>query len=111
MYDMDRKQVIEIVKQSLRRQPELRWHFSQYGTTVIEHKGFDISFMDLEASVKKLSPRKQEAIHYHVILDLPQKEAANRMGGISPASVGQYTSAACLEIAYDLWGDRLGDLE
>jgi len=61
-----------------------------------------ISLMDLQGCLKDLSPRKREAVFYHIILDWKQKDVAARMG-ITTVSVGQYVEQGMLQIAKKLW--------
>ena len=70
----------------------------QTGEYTLSHKGLDISFTDLQDSLKDLSPRKREAVYYNVILDWKQRDVAAVMG-ITTVSVGQYVEQACLQIA------------
>lgn len=65
---------------------------------MISHDGFDICFMDLKDALRKLSPRKREAIYYNVILDMKQKDVAEKMG-ITTVSVGQYVESGFAQIA------------
>lgn len=97
------KERASVVREALRRYMELKYHFSQYGDFVISYKGLDICFLDLQGCLKKLSPRKKEAVFYTVINDMMQKDAADIMG-ITSASVGLYVRAATEQIADDLWG-------
>ncbi len=63
------------------------------------------SFLDLQDSLKRLSPRKREAIFYHVILDLKQKDVASIMG-ITTVSVGQYVDQGFQQLAKDYWKEE-----
>lgn len=63
-----------------------------------------ISFWDLQGMLKKLSPRKREAVFYNVILDQRQKDVAAIMG-ITTVSVGQYVDQAMLQLVEEYFGD------
>jgi DNA-directed RNA polymerase specialized sigma24 family protein len=75
------------------------------GDWSIEHKGLTINFLDLQSCLKKLSPRKKQAVFYNVIMDEKQKDVAARMG-ITTVSVGQYVEQAMLQVAKDLWPEE-----
>lgn len=64
----------------------------------IGKEDIDISFWDLHDSLGVLSDRKREAVHLNVILDLKQKDVAEKMG-ITTVSVGQYVEQAMLQLA------------
>lgn len=97
------KERANVVREALRQYLTLKAHFAQYGDFVIEHKGLDICFLDLQGCLTNLSPRKKEAVFYTVIYDKMQKEAAAKMG-ITAASVGLYVRAATEQIAQEMWG-------
>lgn len=61
-----------------------------------------LSFWDLQGMLKRLSPRKRQAVFYNVILDWKQKDVAERMG-ITTVSVGQYVDQAMLQLSKDFW--------
>lgn len=92
---MDRHRVLREV---LRNYLVFEEYFKQHGKHVISHKGLEISFLDLQDSLKNLSPRKKEALYYNVIMDWKQKDVAKRMN-ITTVSVGQYVEQACLQVA------------
>jgi DNA-directed RNA polymerase specialized sigma24 family protein len=89
----------EILRECLRHYLEFQWFVSQTGKDVIEHKGFRISFLDLQYGIGELSARKKEALFHNVILDKTQAEVAEIMGGIQTVTVGQYVKAACTQLA------------
>lgn len=78
---------------------------SQSGRFSVTHKGLVVSFHDLQGCLKRLSPRKKEAVFYHVILDWKQKDVAAEMG-ITTVSVGQYVEQAMLQIAKEIWPEE-----
>jgi DNA-directed RNA polymerase specialized sigma24 family protein len=94
---------IDIARQLLRNYLQLKAHFAQYGDFLIEYKGLEISYLDLKGCLEDLSPRLQDAVYYNVILDLMQKDAAEKMG-VASASVNLYVSDACRQVARRLWG-------
>lgn len=69
--------------------------------TIKQKVTITLSFWDLHGSLKRLSPRKREAVFLNVILDWKQKDVAARMG-ISTVSVGQYVQAAMEQLAVAL---------
>lgn len=75
---------------------------AQYGDLkhVIEYKGITLSYFDLERALKeaKLAPRKREAFYWNVLMDMKQKDVAEKMN-ITTVSVGQYVEQAMLQIA------------
>jgi DNA-directed RNA polymerase specialized sigma24 family protein len=75
-------------------QDPLNEYISDYTLTYGE---YSISFLDLQGCLKKLSPRKQEAVFYNVILDWKQAQVADLMG-IKTVTVGQYVEQACEQI-------------
>ncbi len=81
---------------------------SQTGEYTISHGEVTLSFLDLQGCLKKLSPRKKEAVFFHVILDWRQRDVAEHMG-ISMVTVGQYAEQACLQIAKQIWPDFYAD--
>jgi len=76
----------------------------------IDHDGMVINFLDLKGCLKDLSPRKREAVFYHVILDWKQKDVATQMG-ITTVSVGQYVEQGMLQIAKKLWPEEYEETE
>lgn len=68
------------------------------GVTIKDKVSVTISFWDLYQGLKELSKRKREAVFYNVILDLKQRDVANKMG-ITTVSVGQYVEQAMLQLA------------
>lgn len=66
----------------------------------IEKIDISVSFWDLQGILKKLSPRKREAVFYNVILDKKQKEVAEIMG-ITTVSVGQYVEQGMLQLSQE----------
>lgn len=67
---------------------------------VIEYGGITLSFFDLERALveARLAPRKREAFFWNVLMDMKQKDVAEKMG-ITTVSVGQYVEQAMLQIA------------
>ena len=61
-----------------------------------------VNFVDLQQSLKKLSPRKKQAVYFNVIRDMKQKDVAAIMG-ITTVSVGQYVEQAMIQVAKDIW--------
>lgn len=87
---------------------------AQYGglRDVIEFKGIELSFFDLERALRdtKLPDRKKEAFILNVIEDKLQREVADIMG-ISVVSVGQYVQQACLRIAATYFGCSIDSIK
>ena len=74
------------------------WHMAAVAVDyVIEHKGVEISFVDLQGLLKGLSPRKMQAVELNVIHDMKQREVAEIMG-IRTVTVGQYVDAAIQQL-------------
>lgn len=80
-------------------------HFIKHGYWVtdedgnkIKHVMLEISYPDLFGALEKLPPRKKEAVFLNVILDMTQREAAEKMG-ITTVSVGQYVDQAFMTLA------------
>jgi DNA-directed RNA polymerase specialized sigma24 family protein len=101
---MDEKKKRRVLRESVRHYYEFEQLFVSEGTIVISHAGLDISFLDLKDALEKLSPRKQEAIYYNVILDMKQKDVAEKMG-ITTVSVGQYVESGFSQIAKEYFPD------
>jgi DNA-directed RNA polymerase specialized sigma24 family protein len=57
-----------------------------------------LSFWDLQGALANLSPRKKEAVFWNVIMDLKQKDVAEKMK-ITTVSVGQYVEQAMLQLS------------
>lgn len=101
-----------ILREVYRHYLSYREYVSNTGNHVIEHGYFiyddegnkvdkiniSISFWDLFDGLKDLSPRKREAFWYNVILDLKQRDVAEKMG-ITTVSVGQYVEQSCVQLA------------
>jgi DNA-directed RNA polymerase specialized sigma24 family protein len=97
MEPLTREQRHKILREVYRNYLSYESFISATGQDVIEHKGVQISFSDLKFGIKELSPRKREAFFYNVILDMRQKDVAERMG-ITTVSVGQYVDAAMIQL-------------
>jgi hypothetical protein len=100
---MDEKKKHRALREAVRHYQELEDLFINRGILVISHAGLDICFMDLKEAIQKLSPRKREAIYYNVILDMKQKDVAEKMG-ITTVSVGQYVESGFAQIAKIYFG-------
>jgi hypothetical protein len=87
-----------VLRECLRHFLEFEGYCQQSGQWFVEHRGIQISFLDLQRALTSLSPRKKEAIFYNVILDYKQKDVAAIMG-ITTVSVGQYVEQGCAQIA------------
>lgn len=101
-----------VLREVYRHYSEFRRFFTDTGKHVIEHsylvyddsgkltqkETVTVSLWDLQTGLKELSPRKREAFFYNVIMDLKQREVADRMG-ITTVSVGQYVEAAMLQLS------------
>lgn len=106
-----------ILREIFRHYLEFKEYFNQTGIHVIDH-GYWImdeeghrrtakltfSLWDLQDSLKKLAPRKKEAIYYNVILDMKQKDVAEIMG-ITTVSVGQYVEQGFIQVAEDYFDE------
>lgn len=86
------------LREALRHYTEFKQYVADTGNHVIEHKGIQISFYDLQNGIRELSPRKKEALYYNVILDWKQKDVAEEMG-ITTVSVGQYVDGAVQQLS------------
>lgn len=95
---MDEKKKHRALREAVRHYQELETLFTSKGVLVLSHDGLDICFMDLREALQRLSPRKREAIYYNVILDMKQKDVAEKMG-ITTVSVGQYVESGFAQIA------------
>ncbi len=51
-----------------------------------------------------LAPRKREAFFFNVVMDMKQRDVAEKMN-ITTVSVGQYVDAACEQMAVEYFGD------
>lgn len=71
----------------------------------IAHKGIRINFLDLQDCLRELSPRKKEAVFLNVIMDMKQKDVAERMG-VTTGSVNQYVEQSMIQIAARLWPEE-----
>lgn len=93
------------LREALRHYTEFKAYVSATGQHTIEHGGIVISFYDLQQGIKELSPRKKEALHYNVIMDMKQKDVAEIMG-ITTVSVGQYVDGAVQQLARRYFAER-----
>lgn len=94
------------LREAVRRYDELESLFVQTGQSVVRGPdGIEICFLDLKDCLKKLSPRKKEAIYYNVICSMKQKDVAKIMG-ITTVSVGQYVESGFLQIAEEYFGEE-----
>jgi Sigma-70, region 4 len=97
------------LREALRRYKQLEALFIQNGQSVVRGPdGIEICFFDLKDSLEKLSPRKKEAIFYNVIMDMKQKDVADKMG-ITTVSVGQYVESGFMQIAEDYFNETRED--
>lgn len=103
---MDEKKKRRVLREAVRHYYEFEQLFISDGIISISHGGIDISFLDLKDAIAKLSPRKQEAIYYNVILDMKQKDVAEKMG-ITTVSVGQYVESGFSQIAKEYFPDEV----
>jgi hypothetical protein len=113
-----------VLREIYRHYLEYKQYVCDTGTHVIDHGYFvydedgnvkkkisiSISFWDLYAGLKDLSPRKREAVFYNVILDWKQRDVAKKMG-ITTVSVGQYVEQACLQLAEHYFAEELENVE
>lgn len=99
-----------ILRDLIRHYLELETLFKDTGEHTFEWSSREhperilFSFLDLQGALKKLSPRKREAIFYHVIMDLKQKDVAEIMG-ITTVSVGQYCDQGLQQVSKLYWTD------
>lgn len=94
------------LREAVRRYDELEALFIQSGKSVVRGPdGIEICFLDLKDCLKRLSPRKREAIYYNVICSMKQKDVADIMG-ITTVSVGQYVESGFLQIAEEYFNDE-----
>jgi DNA-directed RNA polymerase specialized sigma24 family protein len=91
-----------VLREVIRHYPEFRALCSSTGEWEIEHKGLRISFLDLQGCLRGLSRRKREAVFYNVIMDMKQKDVAERMG-ITTGSVNQYVEQGMIQVAEQMW--------
>lgn len=101
---MDEKKKHRVLREAVRHYEELENLFINKGVLVLSYDGLDICFMDLKDALNRLSPRKREAIYYNVIMDMKQKDVAERMG-ITTVSVGQYVESGFAQIAKEYFAD------
>ncbi len=101
-----------ILREVFRNFRRFRDYVSATGNDVIEHGYFvynedgtikkkvevTISYTDLLGELNKLSARKREAVIYNVILDMKQKDVAEKMD-ITTVSVGQYVDTGMEQLA------------
>jgi DNA-directed RNA polymerase specialized sigma24 family protein len=110
-----------VLRELFRHYLEFRELFERDGTHVIDHGYYvedengnkrkieiSVSLWDLQNALKRLSPRKAEAVFYNVILDKKQKDVAEIMD-ITTVSVGQYVEQAMLQIAEDYFPEVTND--
>lgn len=102
---LDKTAIYKRLRETLRHYTEFKAFVSATGKDVIEHNGLQISFSDLEAGIKDLSPRKKEALLHNVIFDKKQKDVAEIMG-ITTVSVGQYVDGAVQQLAKRYFAER-----
>lgn len=95
----------KVLREVLRNYLSFQDYVSATGQSVIEHKGIEISFYDLQNCLNRLSLRKKEAIYYNVIRDMLQRDVAEIMG-ISTVSVGQYVDLGIQQIAEDYFSPK-----
>ena len=95
---MDEKKKHRVLREAVRHYRELEDLFINKGVVVLSYNGLDICFLDLKDAINRLSPRKKEAIYYNVILDMKQKDVAEKMG-ITTVSVGQYVESGFAQVA------------
>lgn len=95
---MDEKKKHRVLREAVRHYRELQNLFINKGVLVVSYDGLDICFLDLKDALNRLSPRKREAIYYNVIIDMKQKDVAEKMG-ITTVSVGQYVESGFAQIA------------
>lgn len=97
--------IYKLLRETLRHYTEFKAHVAATGQHVIEYKGIEISFLDLEKGISELSPRKKEALLHNVIFDKKQKDVAKIMG-ITTVSVGQYVDGAVQQLAIRYFAER-----
>lgn len=107
---MDEKKKHRILREAVRHYRELEHLFITKGVLVLSYNGLDICFLDLKDALNRLSPRKREAIYYNVIIDMKQKDVAEKMG-ITTVSVGQYVESGFAQIAKDYFSTEGGSVE
>jgi FixJ family two-component response regulator len=88
----------KVLREAYRNYHQLQQYVQATGNHCLTYKGLTISFYDLDKNINKLSPRKKEAFYLNVIIDMKQKDVAERMG-ITCVSVGQYVAQACSQLA------------
>lgn len=103
---LDQTPIYRRLREALRHYTEFKAYVAATGQHVIEHKGIEISFYDLQKGIKELSPRKMEALYYNVIMDMKQKDVADIMG-ITTVSVGQYVDGAVQQLAKRYFAERV----
>jgi DNA-directed RNA polymerase specialized sigma24 family protein len=86
-----------VLREALRHYLEFEAFCTQYGKYIVEHKGVEISFIDLQGLLKNLSPRKMQAVWLNVVVDMKQREVAEIMG-IRTVTVGQYVESAIAQL-------------
>lgn len=97
------------LREAMRHYYEFGELFSQTGKSVVRGpEGMEICFLDLKDGFERLSPRKREAIHYNVMLDMRQKDVAEIMG-ITTVSVGQYVESGFTQFAEEYFNESEED--
>ena len=95
-----------VLREVLRHYSEFRELVMNGGDHIIEYsyvledgskETIAFSFWDLHRGIKKLAPRKREALYWNVIQDQKQRDVAKRMK-ITTVSVGQYVQNACEQL-------------
>lgn len=109
-----------IIKEALRGYTKFKRHAALTGQDYIEHTytvydddgiptekiSIELSLWDLFRGVKKISPRKREALWYGVILDKRQEEVGEIMG-CRPVTCGQYANSACMQLAEEHLSEQI----
>lgn len=93
-----------ILKEIYKNYLKFKYFFEQYGQDVIDYGPISLSYVDLQYGVRDLPPRKKEAFFYNIVLDLKQKDAAERMG-VTTVTVGQYVEQALIQLSKRYFAD------
>ncbi len=91
-----------VLREAFRHYTDFKDFVARTGQDTLEYQGVTLSFAQLSMTLKeefpKLAKRKRQAFYLNVLLDLKQRDVAEKMS-ITTVSVGQYVEAACEQLA------------
>lgn len=74
----------------------------------LSYDGIDINYFDMLTALSKINDiplKKREAFYLNVILDMKQKDVAQKMG-VSPVTIGQHVTSVCRALEEVYFADR-----